>query len=149
MNLNIFMVELVNFVDIFHDVHIVSSWLTIADIVTCLCVSPLLEVSTIYGLLFTHVKHGKCSICSYWWQAECAESRTHVRMRDTATPDAIAKAFRKHLEELTTRERRGHQSYASTQPPARRWVDGVHDDGEKKAKWTTQRMSKLCWRRLV
>ena len=53
MDFNIFVVELVNFVDIFHDVHIVSFWLTVADIVTCLCVSPLLEASTIYGLLHT------------------------------------------------------------------------------------------------
>ena len=50
MNFHDFLAEPVNPVHIFHNAHIVSSWLTADHIVTCLCLSPLSRASTVFGL---------------------------------------------------------------------------------------------------
>ena len=52
--------------------------------------------------------------------AECEES---------STSDDVAEARRTHLEKLTK---------VKDRPLAGRWVDTVHDDGARKARWTTR-----------
>ena len=65
--------------------------------------------------------------------AECEES---------STSDDIAEARRAHLEKLTKVKdatiKVVPRTDAATKPLAGRWVDTVHDDGARKARWTTR-----------
>ena len=52
---------------------------------------------------------------------------------DAITSDSVAEARRTHLEKLHEHQRRSHEC-----PLTRRWVDTLHDDGARKARWTTR-----------
>ena len=65
--------------------------------------------------------------------AECEES---------STPDNIAEALRAHQEKLTKVKdaiiKVVPRTDATTKPLTSRWVDTVHHDGARKARWTTR-----------
>ena len=83
---------------------------------------------------------------------EAGEDSQPVRMRriaalmaeceDACTSEAIAEARRIHLEKLTKVKdaviKVVPRTDATTKPLTGRWVDTMHDDGARKARWTTR-----------
>ena len=61
---------------------------------------------------------------------------------DACTSEAIAEARRIHLEKFTKVKdaviKVGPRTNATTKPLTGRWVDTMHDDGARKARWTTR-----------
>ena len=83
---------------------------------------------------------------------EAGEDSQPVQMRriaalmaeceDACTSEAIAEARRVHLEKLTKVKdaviKVVPRTDATTRPLTGRWVDTMHDDGARKARWTTR-----------
>ena len=82
---------------------------------------------------------------------EAGEDSQPVQMRriaalmaqceDSSTSDDIARARQTHLEKVTKVKdaiiKVEPRTDATTKPLTGRWVDTVHDDGARKARWTT------------
>ena len=88
---------------------------------------------------------------------EAGEDSQPVQMRriaalmteceDACTSEAIVEARRVHLEKLTKVKdaviKVVPRTDATTRPLTGRWVDTMHDDGARKARWTTRGYDKL------
>ena len=61
---------------------------------------------------------------------------------DSSTSDDIARARRTHLEKVTKVKdaiiKVVPRTDATAKPLTGRWVDTMHDDGARKARWTTR-----------